>query len=126
MRTLGEQTASHPMTKRAPPQHKIDDRAFPVRAQIFVPRDGFGILMTPIHEWLDREVGPRNHAWHSGGAVMGRDVVAVYFREPDQLNALLAAWPMLELADGTTSPFYSNPRMDAGPSALHSTPKRER
>jgi hypothetical protein len=27
------------MTKRAPPQHKIDDRAFPMRAHIFVPHD---------------------------------------------------------------------------------------
>lgn len=113
------------MPKRAPPQHKIDDRAFPVRAQIFVPRDGFGILMTPLHEWLDRELGCRSYAWHSGGSVMGRDVVAVYVREPDHLRALLSAWPMLELADGTISPFYRNPRMEAAPSRLHSTPPRD-
>ncbi len=114
------------MTKRAPPQHKIDDRAFPVRAQIFVPPDGFGILMTPIHDWLDREVGRGSYAWHSGGMVMGRDVVAVYLKEPEQLLALLAAWPMLELADGTISEFYRSVGTNGGPSALHSTQGRDK
>ena len=114
------------MPKRATPQHKIDDRAFPVRAQIFVPDGGFGILLTPILEWLDREVGRRSYAWHSGGLVMGRDVVALYVREPGQLSALLTAWPMLELADGTISPSYRNAGMEARPSALHSTPGRNK
>jgi hypothetical protein len=114
------------MNKRATPQHKVDDRAFPVRAQIFVPHGGFGILMTPILEWLDREIGRRSYAWHSGGLVMGRDVVALYVREPEQLAAMLTAWPMLELADGTIGPSYRNAGMDAPPSALHATPGRDK
>lgn len=112
------------MPKRATPQHRIDDRSFPVRAQIFVPPGGFGILMTPILDWLDREVGRRAYAWHSGGLVMGKDVVFVYFREPEHLPWLLAAWPTLELADGTVSPSYRNAGMEARPSALHATHRK--
>jgi len=112
------------MPRRATPQHRIDDRAFPLRAFIFVPPGGFGILMTPILDWLDREVGRRSYAWHPGGLVMGRDVVALYLREPHQMTALLTAWPMLELADGTLCASYRNPAQDAPPAAPHATPRR--
>ncbi len=114
------------MVKRATPQHKIDERAFPIRAHIYVPKDGFGILLTPVLEWLDREVSRRSYAWHSGGLVMGRDVVALYLREPEHLVALLQAWPMLELADGTLSPFYHNPSMVSRRVTPHSTPPRDK
>ena len=72
------------MSKRVTPQHKIADRAFPVQGHVFVRRGGFGILMSPSLAWPDREVGCRSCALHSGGSVMGRDVMTFDDRETDQ------------------------------------------
>ena len=58
------------MVRRSTPQRDIDERAFPVRVLILVPKKGFGLLLgsdlTTINIWLDREVGRGDYAHHSG------------------------------------------------------------
>lgn len=112
------------MTRRSPPQVQTDDRHFPLRLYILVPRDGFGALYDPsnadaIFAWLDRELGRGNYAWHSGGKFWGpngepRDRVAAYFRHPEDALSLLRAYPSLEIADGTVSATYSSPSLPFG------------
>lgn len=108
------------MVKRSPPQHQIDDRAFPVRLLILVPGDGFGQLLGAgpgtLDGWLDREVGRGDYARHSAGvgSVAGRDVIAVYFRHPSAALRFLDAFPGLELADGTALRGYTSPALPFG------------
>ncbi len=104
------------MPRRSTPQHIIDERAFPVRLLICVPRDGFSVQMTPMHDWLNRQVGRTNHAIHGAGvhARVGRDAIAVYFRHPSPAAAFLAAFPEFDLADGTVMPGYTSPYLPVG------------
>lgn len=66
-----------------------------------------------IYAWLDREVGRGEYAVHSGGrAGTDRDIrdrAAFYFRHPEAAARFLAAFPQLEIADGTSSSTYSSP-----------------
>lgn len=101
------------MVRRSTPQQFVDDRAFPVRLLISVPERGFGSLMTPIHDWLDSEVGRTDHAIHAGGSAAG-DAIAIYFRHPAPAAAFLAAFPDLELADGTVQRGYTSPHLMFG------------
>lgn len=110
------------MTRRSTPQHVTDEKAFPVRLFILVPLEGFGPLLglspDAIHPWLDREIGRGNYAVHAGGRVAVqsglRDKTAFYFRHPDHAARFLAAFPQLELADGTTSITYKSPMVQSG------------
>lgn len=104
------------MTRRSTPQAKVDDRHYPVRMLILVPRDGFGALsdfrLGSIYHWLDQEIGRGHYAWHGADQHVGaavRDQVALYFRHPSHAARLLEAFPQLELADHTDSPFYTSP-----------------
>ena len=86
-----------------------------MRVLICVPQDGLGVLMAPIHNWLDQRVGRTNHAIHAGSSFSTRgDVVAIYFRHPDPAAAFMKAFPTFELADGTVQPGYTSPHMPAG------------
>ena len=101
------------MVRRSTPQRDIDERAFPVRVLILVPKEGFGLLLgsdlTTINSWLDREVGRGDYAHHSGGSFGGaRERTAFYFRGPDDASRFLQAFPRLELADGTTQRGYTS------------------
>jgi len=112
------------VTRRSPPQAQTDDRHFPLRLYLLVPREGFGMLYAPsnpdgIYAWLDRELGRGNYAWHSGGQAGGangelRDRVAAYFRHPEDALSFLRAYPSLEIADGTVSSTYSSPALPFG------------
>lgn len=102
------------MVRRSTPQREIDERAFPLRLRIRVPENGFGVLMTPIRDWLIQRVGRENHAIHGSGVQGMRDCIAVFLRNPEPAVALLAAFPSLELADGTTLPGYSSPHLPFG------------
>lgn len=103
------------MVKRSTPQREIDERAFPVRMLVCVPKIGFGVRTTAIHEWLSDQVGRADHAFHPAGRQhAGRDVVAVYFRNPAPAMAFLAAFPDMELADGTALPGYTSPYLQFG------------
>jgi hypothetical protein len=95
--------------RRNLPQFRIDDRAFPIRAIFRVPDNGFGVLMSPLQDWLDRHCTRAGYAWHPGSSLGKVDSVAIYFRDPDHLAAFHAAWPMLELADSTILPSYRSP-----------------
>lgn len=111
------------MPRRSQSQHKVDDKAFPIRALYRVPIHGFGVLMTPLHEWLDMHCTRSGYAWHPGSAVGTASAVAIYFRDPKHLAAFHAAWPMLELADGTTlSTYRSGLAGSNGPSPAPRTP----
>ena len=101
------------MNRRSTPQRTIDDMAFPIRLKVRVPSNGLGSLLTDVHLWLTSEVGPGNFAHHSGGA-LGGGVTALYFRRPEDLVRFLDAFPMLELADGTTSRAYTSPLFPNG------------
>src|SRR5690606_28673605 len=103
------------VVKRSSPQREIDDRAFPVRVLIFVPREGYGRLIgsgpETINSWLDREIGRADYGWHSGGSRGTRDVSAFYFRHPSPAARFLEAFPQLEIADGTMERWYASPAL---------------
>jgi len=111
------------MSRRSTPQKETDDRAFPVRLFILVPLPGFGLLLghdpDSIYGWLDREVGRGNYAMHGGGRALVdgpsiRDQMGFYFRHPEAASRFLAAFPTLEIADGTMSSTYSSPALPFG------------
>ena len=91
------------MERRSPPQKRIDDHAFPVRVKVLVPGRGFENLLPAMHRWLDAEIGRGSYAVH-GAAATGADAAAWYFRRVEDAQAFVAAFPMLELADGTELP----------------------
>lgn len=70
---------------------------------LFVPANGLGKLISLMVQWLEREVGRANYAWHSAGIGAARERVALYFRQPADVLAFQSAFPMLELADETLS-----------------------
>lgn len=102
------------MTRRTTPQAKTDDTAFPVRVLFLIPERGLGRLMTPLHDWLDQNIGRASFAVHGAGAGDGRDRMAVYFRRSDDAAAFADAFPMLEIADGTILPGYYSPYAPRG------------
>lgn len=104
------------MVRRSTPQSQIDERYYPLRMLILVPRNGFSGFEAAghgnIHIWLDREVGRGHYAIHAGGRQPGieiRDRVALYFRHPEPAARFLAAFPALELADRTEDDTYTSP-----------------
>lgn len=99
------------MVRRTTPQWKTDDQYFPVRVRFRVPPFGLGKLTWPMNEWLDKEVGRGDYAWHSAGRNVDRDCYALYFRHPDKAAAFCAAFPTLEIADDTTSITYQSPNL---------------
>jgi hypothetical protein len=101
------------MTRRSAPQKQIDDRSFPVRVGLQMPKDGFGTSYNLIQDWLMKEVGRSEHAWHPWSAT-GREAVAVYFRSVEAALAFVWAFPELRLADGTESPGYQSPALPFG------------
>ena len=103
------------MTRRSPPQKRIDDDAFPVRVKVRVPERGFDRRMPAMCAWLDREVGLGDYAMHGGSTVgLTRDVAAFYFRAADPAHRFIAAFPDMVLADGTESPVYRSPYLPDG------------
>ena len=108
------------MVRRSTPQREIDDRSFPVRVFVATPKEGFGVLLgagdRTTDTWLDREIGRGNHAKHgAGGRTIGaREFVSYYFRSPADAVRFLAAFPQLELADGTVHRGYTSPALPFG------------
>ena len=96
------------MVRRSTPQNKIDDRAFPIRVLIRVPRFGFGQQYDEIHAWLKNEVGSGAFAHHSFFRP-GINASAFYFRHLSDAQRFQAAFPSLELADGVAAPSYTSP-----------------
>ncbi|MTH79426.1 SOS response-associated peptidase [Paracoccus aestuariivivens] len=67
-----------------------------------------------MYLWLDRVIGRDSYAWHSGGTTAGRECIALYFRNAADAEGFCAAFPELELADGTRYPGYSSPALPFG------------
>ena len=101
------------MSRRTTPQRTIDDAAFPIRIKLRVPPTSLGNILTDLLLWQSAEVGPGDFAQHPG-ATLGGDAVAIYFRRIGDAARFLEAFPMLELADGTTSRAYTSPLFPSG------------
>ena len=101
------------MTRRSPPQRDIDDRAFPIRVKVRVPPTGLGKVLAEVELWLAAEVFPGEYAHHHS-QTLGGDATAFYFRRIGDAARFLEAFPMIELADGTTSPAYTSPLFPQG------------
>jgi putative SOS response-associated peptidase YedK len=109
------------MDRRSPPQKKLDVRDFPVRVHVLVPERGFENLLPDMHRWLEAEVGRGSYAVHGAGVGLTH-ATAWYFRTVEEAQAFVAAFPMLELADGTELPTYQSPHLPFGRGAEWSDP----
>ena len=88
------------MKSRSKTIPQMNDDLFPVRLRVLVPEAGYGRLIDKITDFLDREVGNGQWAWHNAGSLLCRDRSAFLFRHPAAALALLEAFPQLEMADG--------------------------
>ena len=105
-----------PMSRRSPPQRTSNDAAVPIRLKVRVLSSDLGNGLTDKHLWLTSEVGPGDFAHHSG-RTLGGEATALYFRRAEDLVRFLEAFPILELADGTTSQAYTSPLFPRGRSS---------
>ncbi|MDO5704079.1 MAG: hypothetical protein Q4G49_03280 [Paracoccus sp. (in: a-proteobacteria)] len=66
-----------------------------------------------MFNWLDTRLGRGHYAQHAAascpaaGRVLHR--IAIYFRHPADTAAFVAAFPDVDLADGTILPTYTSP-----------------
>ena len=98
------------MSKHTHRTQRHDELAFPVRLKIVVPPYGFGRALDPVYEWLTREVGTGNYAWHNAPG-FACSTAAFYFKSIQVAQAFATTFPDLMLADGTQSAAY---RLAAG------------
>lgn len=85
-----------------------------MRLRLFVPGEGLRLQSEAVHAWLESNLGRGEYAWHGGGVVLVRDTLAFYFRHPFDADAFCAAFPQLELADGTQGLAYQSPALPFG------------
>ena len=93
------------MAKHTNRSQRHDELAFPLRLKFVVPPCGFGRALDPVVEWLTREVGTGNYAWHNAPG-FACSSAAFYFKSIEVAQAFVSAFPDLLLADGTRSPAY--------------------
>ncbi|MCH2487949.1 MAG: hypothetical protein MK010_09445 [Erythrobacter sp.] len=96
------------MTKRTRAQQKTDDLAFPIRVKFVVPPLGLMGLSSRMTIWLRDTLGPARYATHSAMA-LGNQAIGVHFVTLEDAQAFVAAFPELEIADGTRSKTYYAP-----------------
>ena len=90
----------HVMSRHTSPNKRRIDDAFPIRVKIKVPPDGLGLVLNEINGWLNENLGvERCRTLPTRG--VNCNAKAIYFREMSDANSFLAAFPALELADGT-------------------------
>ena len=87
------------MSRHASPNKKRIDDAFPVRVKIKVPPTGLGNLVHDTQIWLRDNCGVDGAASLSTSGVYC-DAKAFYFRNVEDAQRFLEAFPDLELADG--------------------------
>lgn len=96
------------MAKIELPRDKMDNSAFPVRVKVWLPeawnRDDYWRL----EDWLYTNLDHGNYAKHPA-MTMGQRSSAYFFRDADAARGFLAAFPELELADGTILPGFIEP-----------------
>ena len=106
------------VSRRSPPQRKIDDAAFPVRVYLRVPSDGIGRRLDALHSWLAKNIDRGDYAIHAGGWHPGsnglEDRLAIYVRHPEIASTLLTEFSELELSDGTEAITYTSPAIPFG------------
>jgi hypothetical protein len=96
------------MTRRTKSSFKAHDDAFPVRIKVVVPETGFGVGTDAHDAWLRENLTARD--WATGPArAAGRHCAAFYFRRIGHAQAFMAAFPLLQLADGTALPDGLSP-----------------
>ena len=71
------------MVRRSIPASVIDDRRFPIRLRVAVPRGGFGQRLDAMHAWLDENVGRANFATHGYNRPAVREACLWYFVDVD-------------------------------------------
>ena len=99
------------MTRRSTPQAKIDREAWPVTVRVLVPENGFG--KNDPSGWLRAELGLTEFAKTPAHSFLN-DAVAYHFRSVEAARAFCERFPMLQLADGTTSRGYTSPHLPNG------------
>jgi hypothetical protein len=87
------------MSRHTSPNRKRIDDAYPLRMKIVVPPNGLGNLISDITVWL-RENMEADRCVQQSTTGVYCNATAFYFRSLDDAQAFLAAFPMLELADG--------------------------
>jgi hypothetical protein len=101
------------MVQRSRRQKDIDDRAFPIRVKVKVPPNGLSIEMSRIMAWLRDEIGWHDCAQHPAPAIDG-NAIGFHFRRIEDAARFLDAFPLLQLADDTTSRAYTSPVLPGG------------
>ena len=100
------------ISRRSTPQSKTDDLAFPVWVKFAVPGRGIAsihdTLGVRMREWLQRELPPGDHAWHSALS-LGTNACAIYFRRVQDALRFVEAFPEFALADATQAGGYTRP-----------------
>jgi len=99
------------MSRRSTPQAKIDREAWPVTVRVLVPPNGFG--RNDPSEWLRTELGLTEFATTPARLFLN-EAVAYHFRSVETARAFCERFPMLQLADGTTSCAYRSPHLPFG------------
>ena len=87
------------MSRHTSPLKKRVDDAYPVRVKIKIPPNGLGNVLSDIHVWLRDNLGP-GRAVNQSARGLYCDATAYYFRDLQDAQAFLNAFPMLVLADG--------------------------
>jgi hypothetical protein len=81
------------MVRRSTPARITDDRFFPVRVRIAVPRGGFGEQLNLMHGWLNMHAGRGSFAIHSASsdlnAALGSDAALFYFMDVSVAKAFV-------------------------------------
>ena len=98
------------MPHRSISRRALDDAAFPVRLKLRVPATGLGSTLLEILRWLRREVGDGSFAHHEVEALED-EALAIHFQRLEAATAFMAAFPKLELADGTATRSYKKQRV---------------
>lgn len=87
------------MSRHTSPNKRRVDDAFPIRVKIKIPPGGLGNVVSDIHRWINEHLGPERCQTYSTRGVYCQ-ATAFYFRSMEDAGAFLAAFPLLELADG--------------------------
>ena len=101
------------MPHRSITRPRPKNAAFPVRVNLLVPELGFGMVLLEMLRWLRDEVG-ENDFVRCDASTFEREILAIHLRRPADAVAFLAAFPKLELADGTTSRASTSPLLPSG------------
>ena len=90
------------MPQRSIARSRPQSARFRVQLNLLVPELGFGMVLLDMLRWLRNEVGEDNFV-RRDASTFESEILAIQLRRPEDAAAFLAAFPKVELADGTTS-----------------------